>query len=102
MTTIGTASSHSVDCVLSRLEGVRRVPSGWEAKCPAHDDRRASLSIAVAEDGRVLLKCHAGCETASVVNAIRLTMSDLFPPRSGGNGSGAPRIMPEYHPGGVS
>ena len=34
---------------------------GWVARCPGHGDRRASLSIASGDDGKVLLKCHAGC-----------------------------------------
>ena len=47
------------------------------AFCPAHDDRNASLSVHVS-DGRILLHCHAGCSTEDVVNALGLTMSDLF------------------------
>jgi len=47
------------------------------AFCPAHDDRNASLSVHVS-DGRILLHCNAGCSTEDVVNALGLTMSDLF------------------------
>lgn len=49
-----------------------------QARCPAHDDRNPSLSVDVASDGRVLLKCHANCDTESVVAAVGLTMADLF------------------------
>jgi hypothetical protein len=35
--------------------------------CPAHDDRAPSLSISEGDDGRTLLKCHAGCSTADIV-----------------------------------
>lgn len=55
--------------------------NGWEARCPGHEDAHASLSITTGEDGRVLLKCHAGCEAEAIVSAIGLTMSDLFPPK---------------------
>jgi len=48
-------------------------------RCPAHDDRDPSLSIAFLPDGRVLVHCHAGCEAASVVAAAGLTMESLFP-----------------------
>jgi hypothetical protein len=64
--------------LLSRLDGVRG--SGqyrWMAKCPAHEDRTASLSIRDA-DGRVLICCHAGCSAGDVVTATGLSLSDLF------------------------
>jgi hypothetical protein len=30
---------------LNRLEGVKSQKNGWIARCPAHDDRKASLSV---------------------------------------------------------
>jgi putative DNA primase/helicase len=69
----------NLDSVLSRLKNVRRVGSGWTAVCPAHDDRHASLSISVGDDGRVLLHCHAGCNVENVASALGLEMRDLFP-----------------------
>ena len=36
------------------------------ARCPAHDDRKPSLSIRDADDGKVLVRCHAGCDQARV------------------------------------
>lgn len=65
---------------LARLDGVKRTGSGkWSAKCPAHDDRRASLAIKEADDGRVLAHCFAGCSISEVVGAVGLDLSDLFP-----------------------
>lgn len=49
----------------------RRTGALWMARCPAHDDRTPSLSIQDAEDGRVLVHCHAGCEQAQVIAALR-------------------------------
>ena len=49
------------------------------ARCPSHDDRTASLSIAVGDNGSVLLNCHAGCATCDVLSAVGLKMSDLWP-----------------------
>ena len=49
-----------IELVLSKLEGVRTTTSGWEAKCPAHEDDNPSLDIAEGEDGRALLDCKAG------------------------------------------
>lgn len=41
------------------------------ASYPAHDDRRPSLSLADAPDGRLLLHCFAGCTFAAVMAALR-------------------------------
>lgn len=53
--------------------------SGHMARCPAHEDRNRSLSVAEGDEGRVLLHCHAGCETHAIVERLGLTMGDLFP-----------------------
>jgi DNA primase (bacterial type) len=69
-----------IDTVLHRLDRVKRTaPDKWVALCPAHDDRRPSLSIREAEDHRVLLKCWSGCGAAEIVNALGLSLADLFP-----------------------
>ena len=57
--------------------------NGWAARCPAHEDARASLSVSEAVDGRTLIKCHAGCESDAIVSAMGLTLADLFSERSG-------------------
>ncbi len=67
-----------VGTVLDRLDRVRRTGKGWSARCPAHEDRDPSLSIAEGADGQVLLYCHAGCALEDVVRALRLELSDLF------------------------
>ncbi len=89
-----------MDEFLRRLDGVRRSGSGWTAKCPGHDDRHASLSVGEGGDGRVLLKCFAGCEAEALVAALGLTLADLMPKhrektvrrrRGEGGGSTPPR-----------
>ncbi len=70
-----------VELVLSKLEKVRpRGRNRWSACCPAHDDQRPSLSVREAEDGKALIYCFAGCKTVDVVQAIGLSMADLFVP----------------------
>ena len=71
-------SSPVIEQVLSHLTGVRTSIHGWRACCPAHPDRKPSLSIGVGEQGRVLLKCFAGCSLERIVEAMGLTMTDLF------------------------
>ena len=51
--------------------GGRKVGSGWIVRCPAHDDREPSLSIHGAADGKVLVRCHAGCDQKRVIAALR-------------------------------
>ena len=71
----------SADALLARLDGVRRSGNGWTARCPAHEDRTASLSIAEGDDGRVLVHCFAGCNTMDVLGAVGMMLGDLFPER---------------------
>jgi hypothetical protein len=59
----------------------RRSGRGWMARCPAHEDRSASLSIGEGRDGRALFHCFAGCTTASVLAALGLRWTDILPPR---------------------
>jgi putative DNA primase/helicase len=73
-----TTDTRPVDRILSKLPDARRAGAGWEARCPAHDDRRASLSITEGDDARALVKCHAGCDTGAVLIALGMTWADLF------------------------
>lgn len=71
-----------VERILSLLPSAKPNGSGWLACCPGHEDRSPSLSISEGDDGRALLKCFAGCSTESVVTALGLKPSDLFPDRN--------------------
>jgi hypothetical protein len=66
---------------VARFEGVIRSGDGWVARCPAHEDERASLSVAEGHDGRILIKCFAGCASKTIVEALGLEMKDLMPQR---------------------
>jgi hypothetical protein len=56
---------------IAKALGGRKGGSGWTARCPAHDDRTPSLSIGDGEDGKVLIRCHAGCNQEHVIAALR-------------------------------
>lgn len=43
--------------------------STGSARCPAHDDRHASLSVS-DRDGKLLVKCHANCSQEAVIAAL--------------------------------
>jgi len=68
-----------VERLLSKLPDVKQAGKGWSARCPAHEDQRASLSIGEAEDGRALVKCHAGCKPDAICAAVGLRVVDLMP-----------------------
>ena len=69
-----------IDNLLTRLDQVKPTSKGFQARCPAHEDRGPSLSLREGDDGRVLLHCFAGCSAGAVMAAIGLQMADLFPP----------------------
>ncbi len=78
-----------IEQVLAKLPEATSSGDGWAAHCPAHVDRQPSLSISTAGDGKVLLKCHAGCPTEEVVAALDLTLAELFPRAANHQWSGA-------------
>ena len=83
---------------LGMLQGVRGAGRNYRARCPAHDDRNPSLSVREGSDGRILLKCHAGCETSVVMAALGLSLGDLMPAgrRTPPDVAVRPRIVATY------
>lgn len=70
--------------ILSQLDKVKRIkPNQWIACCPAHKDKTPSLAIRELDDGRILMKCMAECPIDSVLGAMGLEITDLFPKRLG-------------------
>jgi len=88
-------SVRTVGRVLERLDRVERRNGYYTALCPAHADRKPSLSISETDDGRALLHCHAGCKPENIVAELGLEMRDLFP-RLGRNGKGHRKIVGSY------
>jgi hypothetical protein len=56
---------------IAKALGGRRAGAAWMARCPAHEDRAPSLSIVDTRDGKVLVRCHAGCDQRDVIAALR-------------------------------
>ena len=57
--------------IIAKVLGGRKAGNNWVARCPAHDDREPSLSIRRADGGKVLVRCHAGCDQQQVIAALR-------------------------------
>ena len=88
--------------LLTMLQGVSGPNASGEytAKCPAHQDRTASLTATVKaspKDGKekIYLCCHAGCTGADIMAALGISAKDLIvnpdqgaPAGRSGNGSG--------------
>ncbi len=78
-----TNHERPIDRVLDALRAqggsVKQSGGQWMCTCPAHDDRNPSLSVKQCDDGRVLLKCFAGCSVDVIADSLGLEMRDLFP-----------------------
>jgi putative DNA primase/helicase len=53
-----------------------RSSSSARSTCPVHHDRNPSL-VVTFKDGKVVMKCFAGCRNADIVSTIGLRMADL-------------------------
>lgn len=56
---------------IARALGGHRAGATWMARCPAHDDGKPSLSISAGKGGKILVRCHAGCDQRSVIAALQ-------------------------------
>lgn len=70
----------NLETLLSRLEKVKSTGANqWIARCCSHEDKSPSLAIRELDDGRILLKCFAGCSADEVVGAVGMELKDLMP-----------------------
>ena len=63
-------SSCGQAAVIAHALGGKRSGAGFAARCPAHNDKTPSLTIADGDSG-VLVRCHAGCSQRDVLDALR-------------------------------
>lgn len=78
---------------IAKALGGHRAGATWMARCPAHDDSTPSLSISAGKDGKVLVRCHAGCDQRDVIAA--LSERDLWDASGKYPGSGADKRRKE-------
>lgn len=80
--------------LIERLDGVRETgPGRWLARCPAHDDRHASLTVAQGHKGAVAT-CHAGCSTHDIAKALDVPLAEWFDPEPPPLPANTPRALP--------
>jgi hypothetical protein len=75
---------------IAKALGGRKAGAAWMAQCPTHEDREPSLSIAQGENGKALVRCHAGCEQHRVIAALRTRGLWTDFDRCGGKTIGSP------------
>jgi putative DNA primase/helicase len=51
--------------------GAKRNGSQWVARCVSHEDQTPSMALRTTPDGRLLVKCHAGCAQESILAALK-------------------------------
>ena len=65
--------AHTITEILERLERVKATGKNkWQARCPSHEDSNPSLSVAIGDNGKVLLHCHAACSYKDILKALGL------------------------------
>lgn len=69
------------ELVLPRLDAVKKSGGGFMARCPAHDDGKASLSLSPGRNQPVVLHCYAGCHADDILAKLGLSWADLSEPR---------------------
>src|SRR6516162_1429046 len=79
--TAATPTSRPMRNLRSTIADVRAERRGRTIRCPAHDDRRASLSVGLGSEGGIVLCCHAGCQAEAVLDAAGLSWQDIMPER---------------------
>ena len=81
------------ETVLEKLDSAKKLPNGsYLALCPSHPDKNPSLSV-TNSNGKVLLKCFAGCDTEQILSALGLSLTDLFDDKPQDS---KPKVVAEY------
>jgi len=72
-----------IENLLPRLDQVKVTgPGRWKARCPSHADENPSFSVKETDDGTILVKCWSGCSALEIMQAVGLSLADLFPRQS--------------------
>lgn len=65
--------------ILERLEKVKQTSSDtWRCQCPCGHKSPSQMALKELPDGRVLIHCFAGHSPAEIMQAIDMSLNDLF------------------------
>lgn len=60
------------------FDGVTKTGTNqFMAKCPCHNDNKASLAIGLGRNGNILLHCQAGCDKQDILNKVGVSFRDI-------------------------
>ncbi len=74
----------SAEKLVSKLNHAKEVKArkghtrSWVALCPSHDDKSPSLCIDEADNGKILIKCWAGCGANEVIDSVGMKYHDVM------------------------
>lgn len=95
----GASYRSVVEALGDRVQGTPGQDQAY-ARCPAHEDRKPSLSVTWREDGakggRTFIRCQTGCDARDVLAALGLGFSDLYdtpPARPSGETPRSSRVV---------
>lgn len=72
----------TLDEIIQRFNNAKKIKhNSYQCCCPSHNDKKASLTI-TDTGNKILLYCHAGCDTKNIIKKVGLNMSDLYNNRS--------------------
>lgn len=94
-----TSVTITFEGVLARFGNyASRCADGFIARCPAHDDTEQSLSIKQGDNGRVLVTCSVGCDSAKIFDALGPGLADSpeaeIPPAKKRDNQGTAKCLP--------
>lgn len=81
--TNGLTPRAPLEVLKAAMPAGKLVGGQWRFRCPSHQDRNPSLVVRELPDGRLLLRCHAGCRSEDVLDALGLEWADLYPAEDG-------------------
>ena len=56
-----------------------RSDKGYQVLCPSHKETHSSLHVTEGDDGKILLKCFAGCSYKDICASLGIPVKCLFP-----------------------
>ena len=76
--------AENINLFLAAFKNVKQTaPDQWICRCPAHYDKKASLSISYdPKEDKIALHCHAGCATADILAEVGKTWRDIMPTKA--------------------